>query len=589
MSFVKQHLGRDTVVASLSGGVCVVPSVLDFTRSRPAVPKSTGGAGGPGGPGRVEVPPHRSAVLRYRPTPSGKMNPVDPTYLAFHLEFGDGGRVVRVSAALVGFVSRVCAAAAGSGGARTAVGGSPAVCTRAVSRATELNLEPRSVFGGAPCQVRGCGAARVAGVFCAAHYDSTFSGGLTRRDIRSRSKTSILVTPATKAEMNLIFGAFDGFWLSVCAWLGGPAVSASRARAYVVNHGSDVIPRLALGTHSADRLAAIVYCTHPVATGSQAFFNASLAVMYVRTLRERFGMVAKRAAHSLSEFQLVVTPEPDSGAALTRDQGIVTYLKMPVLPAVEGFVGHTIGLLGATQVPDADERPVTAVFNMGALRVMARIFGSVGDFSFSVLAGSLELPADAHVIDAAEPLDLSRFSALTGADRADRVLYVLSPAALSTTVLWAIMARLAFKHVYFCGPIVGTGGIALPTFEDGAVDPVVGFYWACLVDEARVRGMFRCSGTGDPLWRSPENSGGFLGTFVTPSTPVRCASGCRTCTPTSHWHTDRLLAEAAYGTASADILPRCLVAGIDRFPAGAVENHIQVWRTLCDLTLTTIF
>ena len=101
-------------------------------------------------------------------------------------------------------------------------GRSPAVCTRAVSRATELNLEPRSVFGGAPCQVRGCGAARVAGVFCADHYDATFSGGLTRRDIRSRSKTSILVTPATKAEMKVIFGAFDGFWLSVCAWLGGP-------------------------------------------------------------------------------------------------------------------------------------------------------------------------------------------------------------------------------------------------------------------------------------------------------------------------------------------------------------------------------
>lgn len=582
MSFAKKSLGRDTVVAPLSGAPCVVPSVLDFTRSRPAVPK------GPGA-GPLPVPPHRSAVLRYRPALSGKMSPVDPTYLAFHLDFGEGGRVVRISEALLGFVARVCAAAAGSGGTRTVVGGSPAVCTRAVSRGTELNLEPRSIFGGAPCQVRGCGAARAAGVFCAAHYDSTFSGGLTRRDIRARSKTSILITPAVRAEMNLVFGPFDGFWLSVCAWLGGPAVSKGRARAYVVNHAVDQVPRLSLGTHSADRLAAIVYCTHPVAGGSQAFFNACLAVLYVRTLRERFGMLARRVAHSLSEFYLAVTPDTESGAAATRDQGIVTYLKMPVLPTVEEFVGHTIGLLGATQIPDAEERPVTAVFNMGVLRVMARIFGSVGTFSFSVLAGSLELPAGAHVLDAAEPLDISKFSALTGADRADRVLYVVSPAALSTTVLWAIMTRLAFKHVYFCGPVLGAAGIALPTFEDGAADPVVGFYWACLVDEARVRGLIRCLGTGDPLWRHPPESGGFLGTFVIPSTPVRCESGCRTCTATSHWHTDRLLTEAAYGDEVSEVLPRCARAGIDRFQAEAVEQHIHVWRTLCDLTLTTHF
>jgi hypothetical protein len=389
--------------------------------------------------------------------------------------------------------------------------------------------------------------------------------------------------------MNLVFGPFGGFWLSVCAWLGGPAVSEGRARAYVVNHASDLVPRLSLGTHSADRLAAIVYCTHPVANGSQAFFNACLSVLYVRTLRERFSMLSRRVAHSLSEFYLAATPDADAGAAATRDQGVVTHLKMPVLPTVEGFVGDTIGLLGATQVPDAEERPVTAVFNMGALRVMARIFGSVGTFSFTVLAGSLELPAGAHVLDAAAPLNLSKFSALTGADRADRVVYVVSPAALSTTVLWAIMARLAFGHVYFCGPVVGAAGISLPTFEDGAADPVVGFYWACLIDEARVRGTFRCSGTGDPLWRHPPDSSGFLGTFVVPSTPVRCESGCRACTPTSHWHIDRLLAEAAYGTAAAEVLPRCARAGIDRFSAEAVDQHIQVWRTLCDLTLTTHF
>ena len=76
---------------------------------------------------------------------------------------------------------------------------------------------------------------------------------------------------------------------------------------------------------------------------------------------------------------------------------------------------------------------------------------------------------------------------------------------------------------------------------------------------------------------------------MTPAGPGRCAAGCAACTPTSSWHVDRLVAEAAFGEAARGLLPPCATAGTELLDAAEAERAVRLWRTLCDLTTETIF
>lgn len=574
MGLGRDGLKRPVLVFPLRGGPCTVPTTLDFTRSRPARAKDP-------------VPPfpeQMGAALRFRLRATGRgYVPVDPALLAMHLEFGEGGRVVKVSEALVAFWGRVASACAGRGG-RLLLGGDPAVTTRAVSRGTELNFEPRTLFCAKRCHYRGCTHPVVAGVFCASHYDSTFFGGLGLHKVSQTAAGR--VHRSVTAEADLVFGDYDGFWSSLAGWLYSAPLDPGRMRAFVVNHFADVLPSLAITTVSADRLSALVHCSHPSVQGTQAFYNAQLAIHYIRTIRGSLSVLASNAAASLSTVYLYGIPRSKPGAGLLCDRGIIPCLRMPVLPKIEGFVGSRAAMYCSTVVPDDGEVLVNVVFNVVALRVLSRVFGVLGTFSFTVLTGTLTLPDKAIVLDASAPLDLAPYMRYTGLERADRVLHVLCPAALSPTVLHAIIFRLGFKHVYFCGPRFGSSGIRLPTFKDGAGDPTVGFLWRCILDEAESRGQIRSAGTGDPLWR--QEGRGFLGTFVSETVPGRCKAGCPSCSPTSSWHVDQLMAEAAYGTDAPALLPPCARTGTELFDASEADTAIRYWRTLCDLTTEAI-
>lgn len=574
MVFGKDGLKRPVVVFPVRGGACTVPAVLDFTRSRPSRAKDVG----------APLPANVGASLRFRLRVSGRgYVPVDPALLAMHLEFGEGGRVVKVSAALVAFWGRVAAACTGRGG-RLLVGGDPAVTTRAVSRGTELNFEPRTLFCAKRCHCRGCTRPVVAGVFCASHYDSTFFGGLGRHKVSQTAAAR--AHRQVEAEANLVFGDYDGFWISIAEWLYSAPIDPSRMRAYVVNHLADVLPILAMTTVSADRLAALVHCSHPSVQSTQAFYNAQLAISYIRTIRGSLPVLASNVAASLSKMYLYGIPRTKAGAGPLCDRGIIPCVKMPVLQTVDGSVGSRAAMYCSTVIPDHGEALVNVVFNVVALRVLSRVFGVLGTFSFTVLTGTLAIPEGAIVLDASAPLDLGPYMRYTGIERADRVLHVLSPAALSPTVLHAIIFSLGFKHVYFCGPRFGSTGIRLPTFKEGTGDPTVGFLWRCILHEAESRGQIRSAGTGDPLWR--HEGRGFLKTFVTENVPGRCKSGCSSCTPTSSWHVDQLMAEAAYGTDAPGLLPPCARTGTELLDSAEADEGIRYWQTLCDLTTEAI-
>ena len=576
-------LSSGVFAVSANGSVLRVPGVLDFTQCKPSVVRP-----------KPAAPEHRSAVLRYRHRPraggssEAAYTPVDPVYLVYHLEFAEAGRVIRVSSALVGFLCRVAAASMGRGG-RLLVGGCPAATSRSISRGTQLKLEPRVVFSSNPdirCQVRGCGAARVAGCFCAAHYDSTFAHGMLRRHIQRDSRASIMLSKGVRSELNIVFSEFDGFWRQVGQWLGGGggALSGCRVRTLVVNHASDHVQTLATTDLSADRIAALAaYATHRLSQGSQSFYNALLAITYTRTQQERTAVLAARVARDLSRFRLSAAPAAEASGKLVCDAGIVTFRRMPVLPAVDGWVGRTDGgLLAATVIPGPDEVPTAVVFSVSALRVLSRVFGTVGEFSFTVRTGSMApLPDDAIVLDAAAPLDLTRFMRHSGLERAELDLHVLTPAALSTTVLAAIIFHLRFRHVVFCGPRLGEHGIALPVFEAAERDPMVGFLWRCILDEAAARGTLRVDTGGDPLWR--HGGVGFLDTFVAEKTPVRCTNvRCQHCTAESTWHTDHLLAEACFGQKGITMLPVCTLKGLQPFDPDRTRDAVELWRTLCE-------
>ena len=576
MSYAKDGIKRRVVVFPLSGGACTVPAVLDFTRSRPGAAKT----------GPAAVPTQTGAALRFRATASGRSYvPVDPALLVLHLSFGEAGRICLMSEALSLFIGRCCAVSGAGGRKRLAVGGDPAVTTRAVCRGTEFNVEPRAFFHAKRCHVRGCTAPVVAGTLCAAHYDSTFSGGLTKR--QAAQLPAVRCNGGVAAELDLVFGDYAALWESLAEWLWSAPQTAERARLYFVNHAVDALPLIAMGTASADRVAALVHCAHPTAQGTQAFYNAHLLVAFIRTIRTSLPVLAGNTARSLATMHLYGLPWGAPGAQLLCDRGLVPFCKMPVLPKLEAFVGNRAALFCSTVVPDLGEEPVAVVFNVVALSALSRIFGSLGEFSFTVLTGTLEVPDGALVLDAAEPLDLAPFMKYSGLDRANKVLYVLTPAALSPTVLHAIVFRLGFKHVYFCGPRFGAGGIRLPVFASGTGDPTVGWLWLCILDEAASRGQIRSSGTGDPLWR--RGGRGFLDTFVTAKVPGRCAAGCAACTPTSSWHVDQLVAEAAFGEAAPALLPPCARTGTELFDMAEAVRAVRLWRTLCDLTTETIF
>ena len=495
--------------------------------------------------------------------------------------------MIRISSALMAFLCRVSAAGMGRGG-RLSVGGCPTVTSRSISRGTQLNLEPRVLFSSNPdirCQVRGCDAPRVAGCFCAAHYDSTFAHGMLRRHIQRDSRASIMLSRGVRSEVGVVFSEFDAFWFQIGQWLGGGAgpLGAGQVRALVVNHASDYIQTLAATDLSADRIAALMYATHRLSQGSQSFYNALLAVNYTRTQQERTAVLAARVARDLSRFRLFAVPAAEAAAKIACDVGIVTFRRMPVLPVVEGWVGRTDGgLLAATVVPGPDDVPTAVVFSVGALRVLSRVFGTVGDFSFTVRTGSLlPLPDGAIVLDAAAPLDLARFMRYSGLERAELDLHVLNPAALSTTVLAAIIFHLRFRHVVFCGPRLGEYGIALPVFENISRDPMVGFLWHCILNEASARGTLRVDTGGDPLWR--HGGVGFLDMFVGEKTPVRCNDArCQQCTASSVWHTDHLMSEACFGQGSISALPGCTLRGVRPFQPDAVKAAVELWRTLCE-------
>ena len=582
--FRKRQLMSGPVVHTAPGAVLSCSAVLDFTQSYPSTLKD-----------KPPSPPYRSAVLRWNHRPAISATayaPVDPVFLTNHLEFGDGGRVKRVSSALVAFLCRCSAGNLGRRG-RLRVGGAPTAATRALTRGTQLFFLPRILFStkAERCMYRGCKNSRVAGVFCADHYDSTFHKGLSRKDVRGQSRGSVMIGNSVKAELNIIFGDFEGFWVQIGAWLSSGTFpwSPGAVRTLVVNHGVDLVPHLAaLSTLSADRIAALIaYCTAPISQGSQTFYNVQVAVQFFRELRDRREVLAMRVGRSLARYRLFWCPLEDSACDFILDFGIIHHPRMPVVPAIEAFAasGQTDGLVCATVVPGPHDVPTALVFSVPAARILSRIFGVIGDFSFSAVAGSLPpLPEGAVVLDAAETLDLGLFSHLSEAMRAETDLYVLTPAALSTTVLDAIVFRLRFRHVFFHGPLLGTNCIALPVFEKIEADPhMVGFYWACLVSEAKLRGTFRMHAGGDPFWRRDGvGSPGFIDTFVAPETPVRCAQGsCRSCSATSMFHADALMAEACFGEQGLSLLPKCAALTFDPVP-GAVEEAIELWRTLVD-------
>ncbi len=588
MSF-RRTGGLNTGVFSRSaaGAVLKVPSVLDFTQSKPSVVCPTPTA----------VPGTASAVLRYRVrerrtdgTKCSEFIPVDPLYLAFHLEFSDSGCVIRVSSMLVAFLCRVAAANLGRGG-RLSVGGCPALETRSVTRGTQLNFEPRVIFSAGPdakCQVRGCRGKRVAGVFCADHYDSTFSHGMMRRQIQTSSRASVMLSHGVRSELNVLFSGFDSFWIQVGTWLsaGSHALSADRVRTLVVNHASDHVQKLATTTLSPDRIGGLMFVTHRLSQGSQCFYNALMAVRYTRTQQERTGVLASRVAASIGRFRMHAAPVSDPTSRLFTDAGIVTFKRMPVLPVVEAWVGRADGgLLAATVIPGPDEAPTAVVFSVFSLRILSRIFARIGDFSFAVRTGSMRpLPRDAIVLDAAAPLNLRPYMRLSGIERAERDLHVVNPAALSSTVLGAIIFYLRFRHVVFHGPRLGEYGIAYPVFENIGLDPWVGFYWSCILDESAVRGTLRQDTGGDPLWR--HEGRGFLDIFVDRKTPVRCTNAkCPHCGPTTSWHLDHLMAEACFGSDGIASLPPCALRGLCPFQTGETKAAIEFWRTLCEPTL----
>lgn len=589
-TFRKRQLMSGPVVQTATGAVLSVTAVIDFTQSYPAPVSSS--------EPRRPPPPHRSAVLRWNHRPAISASayaPVDPVYLAFHVEFGEAGRALRVSSALVAFLCRCSAGSLGRRG-RLRVGGCPAVTTRSVCRGSQLNFDPRVIFWQSVdrCAVRGCAGTRIGGVFCADHFDSTFATGLTRKDIRRQSRASVMLSGGVRSELNIIFGDFDGFWCQIGAWIGRgtPAFGPGQVRALVVNHAVDYAPQLALTDLSPDRIAALVaYCTSPTYQGSQTFHNICLATHYLRELRDRRQALANRVGRALSRFRLFWAPLEDSAADFVLDNGIIPQPRMPVLPIIERFAGsgRPDGILCGTVVPGANDTPTAVVFSAAAVRILARVFGRIGDFSFTVVGGSLPpIPAGAAVLDAAAPLDLDAFRHLSSADRAKADLYVLSPAAVSTTVFDAILFQLRFRHVYFYGPAVGARGIALPTFEKPELDPMVGFYFACVCDEARERGTFRTHAGGDPLWRpgGPETPG-FVDTFVGPSTPVRCTQKCPACSATSVYHTDALAAEACFGQAASELLPKCAREALEPYGAEVTQEAIDLWRTIVDPVLQT--
>lgn len=575
MSFSKDAIKRPVVVFPATGGACTVPTVLDFTRSRP-------------GPAKDLPRPYRTkagAALRFRPRASGRgYVPVDPALLATHLEFGEGGRVIAVSEALVNFLGRVSLVST-KRARRLQVGGDPAVNTRSICRGTQLNIEPRTYFCGTRCQFRGCTNKVVAGTLCALHYDSTFVGGLSRH--KAGKVVQELYSRKAEEELGVLFGPFDHFWVSLAEWLCAAPVRPELGRAYVVNHALGMLPQLALTELSADRLSALAHCAHPSVQGAQAFYNAQLSILYIRTIRGSLPVLAANLAGGLSSVYLYGLPCSASGSTLLCDRGLVPHIKMPVVPALEEVVGNVSGLICSTVIPDAGEELVNVVFNTTALCVLSRVFGNLGNFSFTVLTGTLELPPGALVLDAALPLDVTPFMGFTGNERAEKVLYVLTPAALSPVVLHAIIFRLRFKHVYFCGPRFGSRGIRLPIFKSGRGDPTVGWLWRCILDEAESRGQLRSSGTGDPLWRHKES--GFLDTFVTPGIPGRCDGGCSHCSSTSLWHLDHLVGEAAYGEQARELLAPCALLGTELFDEEEAQVALRRWRTLCDLTTEAIF
>ena len=388
MSYAKDGIKRRVVVFPLSGGACTVPAVLDFTRSRPGAAKT----------GPAAVPTKTGAALRFRATASGRSYvPVDPALLVLHLSFGEAGRICLVSEALALFIGRCCAVSGAGGRKRLAVGGDPAVTTRAVCRGTELNAEPRAFFHAKQCHVRGCTAPVVAGTCAPPTTTLRCQGALSSgkrcscrrcgargRCRRARPGVWRLRGPLGVACRVALVGAADG----------------RAARLYFVNHAVDALPLIAMGTASADWWRR--WCTAPtprrrehrrftMRTCSSRLSGRSgpRCRCWPATRRAVWRRCTSTGCRGRVRCAAAVRPRPcpvlqDAGAAQARG------------------VCWTPGALCSTVVPDLGEEPVAVVFNVVALCALSRIFGSLGEFSFTVLTGTLEVPDGALVLDAAE-------------------------------------------------------------------------------------------------------------------------------------------------------------------------------------------
>lgn len=571
------HRVTDTYVFPVAGGSRTVPRVLDFAKSRPGVPKHPPGF----------LPESRSSALRYRIV-RDKLVPVDPAFLAFHLEIGSGGEVVGMTKTLAEFLAS-CSVVRQSG--RLAIGGNPNVGFRKVKRVSECVNNIHSFFLGQKCSFRGCDQPRGPGSFCGLHLDGALHDKLTAKEAVAYRSSNPLVCPLRiLAEIKTVLGPFPALWRDIGAWLGTEPVDPGRSRYFVANWALDTMAMLSLERHPVDRLAALAYLGPPKTQRSDTFVNISMTVDHIRSIQYENRALAETVAIHLARFGVLTIPINDNRSSMIRDRGTIPYVHMPVMEKIQGRPPYTTGgLVCGTIVPvGAESALASCCFSATMLLVMAQIFGTAGQFSFSVVHGPVPESA-IDIFDAAAPNDVgSHYRRRSGAARAARTLYIVNPAALSAASMAAIIFDLQYKHVCFHGPRIGASGIRIPVFGT-SLDPIGGFIYAVLLEEARDRGTLRdCPGTdpGHACTPAPAGVTPFLDVFVADCTEVRCDSDCPHCTEEAWWHRDRLLAETSFGGTAEKFYPMCMKSGTDIFKPHEITAGIDVWRTLCDLTLT---
>jgi hypothetical protein len=568
----------------LSGPPRTLPAVVDFARAQPGRPSRP-----PTG-----TPEHRSAALRVKEGRDGEWIPVDPAFLILHLEVWHGGVVRNLSRTLWSFLCRCCIDRPGR---RIQVAGPPEPPTRVIKRTSELSIDAKTYFSASRCAVRGCGRGVVSGSFCDEHIDARFHNAISARDAVVPEKGSLAPPRRLAAEVRLIVSpkGFSGWWTALGQWVSSaPPLTPDHARAFFVNWAVDVMPLIAMGDQSSDRLSLIARLAPPSRQKTQTFLNIAMCTAYIRAVRASAPVLARSVADSLATMAVHLTPISDRMASRLCDRGIAPFISMPAFPAISRRGPTSVsGLLATTVLPQMSSEvpPMAVVFSASALLVMAQIFGTAGDFSFSVVHAPPS-QTNAPLVDAAQPLDLSKLLVVPASTRADQILTVANPAALSFTVMSEIIFTLRYKHVRFLGPRIGRAGIRLPTFSGrgGALDPTAGFVWRVILEEAASRGFVKTPPATDAglVFETRRGVQRFLDVFTHEEIPVRCTAGCSRCSDHTSWHRDRLLTEAAFGAeASEQFVPDCARDGVDLFLPGTAEAAIAAWRNLTDITVSS--